>query len=56
MSTGGVHEESKKKILEFAKHASGNVVSIPKRTLYMYTMRACSVALQKGVASVTFTF
>ena len=51
MSTGGVHEESKKKILEFAKHASGNVVSIPKRTLYMYTMRACSVALQKGVAS-----
>ena len=31
MSTGGVHEESKKKILEFAKHASGNVVSIPSQ-------------------------
>jgi hypothetical protein len=51
MSTGGVHEESKKKILQFVTHASGNVVSIPKRTLYLSTMRACSVALQKGVAT-----
>jgi hypothetical protein len=51
MSTGGVHEESKKMILQFAKHASGSVVNLPKRTLYMYTMRACSVALQKGLAS-----
>jgi hypothetical protein len=51
MSTGGVHEESKKKIFQLVKHASGNVISIPKHTLYMSTMRACSVALQKGVAS-----
>jgi hypothetical protein len=55
MSTGGVHEESRKKILKFVKHASGNVVGIPKRTLYMSTMRACSVALQKGVASAINT-
>jgi hypothetical protein len=55
MSTGGVHDESRKKILELVKHASGNVVSIPKRTLYMSTMRACSVALQKGVATAILT-
>lgn len=51
MSTGGVHAESKKTIHELIKHKSGQVINLPKRRLYLYVMRSCSVALQKGVAT-----
>ena len=50
MSTGSVHPESRKIIHKLAKKASGTVIHLPARTIYLYTMRACSVALQKGVA------
>jgi hypothetical protein len=50
MSTGGVYSVSKKFIYDLAVHASGTVINLSARTIYFYVMRACSVALQKGVA------
>jgi hypothetical protein len=50
MSTGGVHPVSKKIIYDLAKHASDTVINLPSRTIYLYVMRACSVALQRGLA------
>jgi hypothetical protein len=50
MLTGGIHSESRKIIHKLAEHASGTIINLPSRTIYLYTMRACSVALQKGIA------
>jgi predicted DNA-binding transcriptional regulator len=55
MSTGGVHEESRKAILKLVKNAARTAINLSKRTLYMSLMRACSVALQKGLATAIYT-